>query len=181
MHPLIDRPFGRILTVCIAYAWVFGSSVARGQSLDIRKDCGSLSAPGQYPDYDAVPSYSIEYRVRSTSVPTAVTLHIAVPAQAMNSGSMTRLACKLATEFQQDKIVEGLIFDDKNAARNLAPRATDQFRYGEYLWHLKAHYKYDRDNGIHFIELAIPELKNNLLSLRYVRIWLEDGARLNRQ
>lgn len=149
------------------------ASLANAQVIEIRKNCSSLSAPGHYPDYQAIPRYSIESREYSQLRPAILELRVSASAEAFNSGSMTRLACQLASEFKGENRVDALIFDNRKAARSLAPGFSDQRHYGTYLWHLKGHYVLDRQKGEEYIEFVIPNLQDDLLTLRRVKVWID--------
>lgn len=174
MHTLSRFASGLLLTpiFCLC-STAATTSPGNTQDLEFRKNCSSLSAPGHYPDYKPVPRYSIEDRKYAPSDPATLVLRVSVPTKALNSGSMTRLACQLASEFKAENHIDALIFDDRKAARSLAPGFTDQRDYGIYLWHLKGHYLLDRQNGQQYIEFVIPDLKDRLLTLRRVRVWIE--------
>lgn len=85
---------------------------------------------------------------------------------------MIRLACKLASDYSNESTVHALLFDDKNAARNLALQAMDQKNHGLYLWHVKGRYELDRAKKTQFVEFLEPTVEDELLSLRRVKIWL---------
>lgn len=149
------------------------SSPANAQSIEVRKNCLSLSAPGHYPDYEPMPRYSIERREYSRLRPVILELRISISTEAFDSGSMTRLACQLTSEFKGENHIDALIFDDRKAALSLAPEFRDQRHYGLYLWHLKGHYVLDEQKGEDYIEFVIPNFRDQLLSLRRVKVWIE--------
>jgi hypothetical protein len=134
------------------------------------KDCTKMSEPGHYPDYEPTPRYRIERRDYGGDTPPTLSLWISVSTEALNSGSMSRLACKLTSEFRNESKVDALIFDDRNAARRIGSGFMDQPHLGEYLWHLRAHYVLDRDKKQQFIEFLFPSVKDELLSLTRYRI-----------
>jgi hypothetical protein len=145
---------------------------ARGfaQSLERQKDCDTLSAPGSYPDYGPMPSFSIEEHHRPQKEPDTLIMQINAPSIAFNEASMVRLACKLGSDYPQAEKIDALLFDDKKAARNLAPYYTDEKNYGIYLWHMRAHYHLDRGKNVEFIDRAFPEYKDGLLALQRIRV-----------
>ena len=103
------------------------------QVLETHKNCSTLSEPGSYPAYNPIPGYSIERRYLDASKPTCLVLRISVQTEAVNSGSLTRLACKLASDFPDETGMYALIFDDKKSAKSLSPGFTDQPNYWTYL------------------------------------------------
>jgi len=74
---------------------------------------------------------------------------------------MVALGCKLATTFPNESSIDALIFDEKNAARNLALYMTDQTDWGEYIWHLRAHYYADMTRQEQFIDWLFSEVDPN--------------------
>ena len=157
-------------TVVFLALTVMGSVAFCGQVAEIHKDCATLSAPGRYPDYEPTPNYHIERREYGRTKPPTLLLRISVPTEALNSGSMTRLACKLASDFREEGAIDALIFDDRRAAQSFAPGFTDQHHYGTYLWHLRARFELDRTRKRQFIEFLVPEVEDGLLGLRRYRI-----------
>ena len=147
------------------------SMIASAQTMDLRKNCTTLSRPGKYPDYEPLPKYHIERR-EPESTPGSLLLGISVSPDAINSGSLTRLACKLGSDFSAQQKVDGYIFDNEEAARNLAIYNTEQRGYGVYLWHFKARYSLDRSKGLEVIEYVFPTIQDNLLGVRRVKISL---------
>jgi len=97
----------------------------------------------------------------------------------MNSGSLTRLACKPGSDFPTEKRVDAYIFDDEKAARNLAIYHTEQQGYSVYLWHFKARYVLDRDKNLEFVEFVFPALEDGLLGVRRVRVRLTRSLTAN--
>ena len=89
---------------------------------------------------------------------------------AFNQTSLVRLACKLGSDYPDAGKIDALLFDDKHAARNLAPYFTDEKNYGTYLWHLRAHYELDRGKNIEFIEMVFPEYKDGLLDVFRIKV-----------
>lgn len=85
---------------------------------------------------------------------------------------MTRLACQLGSQFPKHSRIDALIFDDPGAARSLAVGMTDQRDYGTYLWHLRGHYVLDMEQSEQYIEFVIPDLQDNLLTLKRVKVTL---------
>jgi hypothetical protein len=142
------------------------------KALEIHKNCSSLSAPGKYPDYEGTPRYSIVKHDSATSDASAISIRVVVSPKDFNSGSMTRLACQLASDFPKVSRVDALIFDNRSAAQSLAVGMTDQRDYGTYLWHLRGHYVLDREKSEQYIELVIPDLQDNLLTLKRVKVTL---------
>ena len=144
---------------------------ANAQAIEQHADCTTLSPPGKYPDYEPLPKYHIERR-EPEPTPGSLLLGISVSPDAINGGSLTRLACKLGSDFAAQKRVEAYIFDDEKAARNLAIYYTEQRGYGVYLWHFKGHYVLDRYENVEFVEFVFPTVKDGLLGVRRVKIWL---------
>lgn len=142
-------------------------------TLEIHKNCASLSSPGHYPDYKGIPHYSIVKHDYSPSPPTTLQLRIAVSAKDLDSGSMTRLACQLGSRFPKEARIDALVFDEASAAKDLAIGMSDQRDYGKYLWHLRAHYVLDKQRGNQYIELVIPDIQDGLLFLKRVKVWLD--------
>lgn len=167
--------FVSVVTPCLI-AFGIAAPGLNAQVTEVHKNCSTLSSPGKYPDYEAAPIYSIERRETGVSQPPVLLLQISVAQSALNSGSMTRLACKLATEFGRQTDINALIFDDKKAAKSLALGFTDQREYGVYLWHLKAHYVRKQEIGLEFIDFLLPEVQDELLSVRRVRVWIEHNV-----
>jgi hypothetical protein len=143
------------------------------QGIEIRKQCADLSKSGQKSNYGQLPRYSIEERDYDKSI-KILSLRVVVPPEAINSGSMAHLACKLESDFQKEANVEALIFDDKEASRKLAIGLTDQSNYGNYVWHLKGHYVSKRADRAGFIEFVIPEIQESLLATKKVRVILSE-------
>jgi hypothetical protein len=79
-------------------------------------------------------------------------------------------------EFAREGNIDAFMFDDKQAAKNLALGFEDQTNYIAYLWHLKAHYHHDRDEGSEFVEFLFPELNGDLPQIKRVKIWLKKPA-----
>jgi len=171
-----NKQSGCLLTLAVFwFASFLGSSVQSfGDSLDSQKSCAGLSAPGKYPDFEPLPKYQIERREYAAGQPSALLLRISVPTEALNGTSMARLACDIAARFRTVQRIEALIFDDREAARNLAPGFTDQAHYGKYLWHLKARFESDPRKGVRFIEFLIPQLQDGILAVKKARLSLSD-------
>jgi hypothetical protein len=138
-------------------------------------NCATLSRPGHYPDYENIPRYRVARREYSSTKPPILELRITIPTEVGGTG-MVRLACKLASEFSNEKRIQALIFDDRKSARNLLLDGKDQPPQRIYLWHLKAHYELDREKNRHFIEVVFPEVLDGLLSLRRVKYWISSGG-----
>ena len=153
--------------------------LANAQMIEEHKNCTTLSPPGKYPDYEPMPKYSVERREPNSPPGSGLLLGISLPADAMNSGSLTRLACKLGSNFPTEKRVDAYIFDDEKAARNLAIYHTEQQGYSVYLWHFKARYVLDRDKNLEFVEFVFPALEDGLLGVRRVRVRLTRSLTAN--
>jgi hypothetical protein len=147
-----------------------GALPSHAQVEELHKNCGALSQPGHYPDYEPTPVYSIERRDYTATKPQVLVLQISIPTEAFGGAAIIRLACKLVSDFQQENVVKALIFDDKKAARNLALGVTDQTHRGAYLWHLKGRFELDREKGLQFVEFVVPEVKDEMLNLKRIRI-----------
>jgi hypothetical protein len=77
---------------------------------------------------------------------------------AFESGADTVLwACKIATDYKNENAIEALLFDDYDSSKKLALYFTDQDNHGRYIFHLRGRYKFDRDKGIRFVEMLVPE------------------------
>ena len=148
-------------------ALVMGVNVASAQVVDIEKECTTLSAPGTYPDYGTVPSYSIVRHEHDKA--GVLVLRISMSIEEFNGGAILRLGCKLISGYPQEQAVEALIFDDTKAASKFAPGFTDQQHYGTYLWHLKGHFALNKKTGSAFIEFLIPNLHDGLPDFRRIR------------
>jgi len=146
--------------------------------MEFHKNCTTLSSPGKYPDYEPLPKYRIERREPESPPGSGLLLGISIAPDAINEGALTRLACKLGSEFSKQKQVEAYIFDDRKAARNLAISYTDQKGYWTYLWHFKAHYTLDRDKNLELMEFVFPTLENGLLGVRRIKIWISRSSPL---
>jgi hypothetical protein len=110
----------------------------------------------------ATPEYSIARKEHGGDQRKTLHLQISVsPKYTTSSAAMVALGCKLAISFPSESSIDVLIFDQKNAARNLALYATDQTHWGEYIWHLRAHYHADRINQEQFIDWLFPEVDPN--------------------
>jgi hypothetical protein len=82
------------------------------------------------------------------------------------------LACKLASSFPNETGIEALIFDDKEAAKNLSP-FPDQRHHGTYLWHLRARYVLDREKKRQFVDFVYPDIgEEGILTVKRFRVWL---------
>jgi hypothetical protein len=114
-----------------------GKSVV-AQTMELRKDCDTLSAPGHYPDYEPLPAFSIQRRESPPKQLTTLVMQIDAPPTSFNETSLLRLVCKLGSDYPHAEKIEALLFDDKKAARNLAAGFTDQKNYEILLWHLRA-------------------------------------------
>jgi hypothetical protein len=143
---------------------------------EVHKDCLKLSEPGHYPDYEALRDYSIERRQYDVSRPRVLLLRVSTSSEAFGGASIVRLGCKLASDFPKETGIQALIFDDKKAARSLALHFTDQTNYGTYLWHLRARFELNRGTRQAFIEYLIPDLQDELLSPKRIRISLSLGG-----
>jgi hypothetical protein len=142
------------------------------QGLEIRKSCADLSSSGQNTSYGVLPSYTIEVRNYDKSTKT-LSLRVVVAPEALNSGSMAHLACKLESDFRKEASVNAFIFDDKEAAKKFAVGLTEQTNYGKYAWHLKGHYLRGAQTA-GFIEFVIPEIRDSLLDTKRVRVVLSE-------
>ena len=140
------------------------------QVQEIHQDCATLSAPGHYPDYGPILRYSIERREYAQD--KTLMLQISISPADYGQATMARLACKLGADNAAASKIDALIFDDKKAARNLAAGFNDQRDNTVYLWHLRAHYALDRSGRIEYVEFVEPEFRENLLSIRKLRIIL---------
>lgn len=147
-----------------------GDSVPRDE---FYKDCTSLSQPGHYPDYEPAFGYSVEFRDRGSSEPGALFLQISTVPEGLLGASPIRLGCKIGADFPKEAVLHVLIFDEKKSAQKLRLGYSDQPRYGLFLWHLRARYELDRRAGTEFVEIAEPDVRDGLLSLRRVRYWLQ--------
>jgi hypothetical protein len=170
-----------IVTIVVLIPLTLSGSFARAQTEEIPKDCSALSAPGTYPDYARLPSYSIVRRDRDGPTRSVVVLRISMPSEAFNGGAVLRLGCKLISDYQREKVVEALIFDDVDAARNLAPGFSDQAHYGTYLWHLRGRFELNRETSSAFVEFLTPEFREGLPSYRRIRYQLSDEQNVNRR
>lgn len=182
MRPLITC--GNVLLCAVTLSVVAHLStilLANAQTMELRKNCTTLSPPGKYPDYQPMPKYSVQRREPESPPGTGLLLGISVPADAINSGALTRLACRLGSDFPTQQRVDAYIFDDEKAARNLAIYYTEQQGYSVYLWHFKARYTLDRNRGVEFIEYVLPTLEDGLLSLRRAKIWLSRSPTENQR
>ena len=174
-EPFLLTACGNVLLCAVTLSVVAHLStilVANAQTIEAHKNCTTLSPPGKYPDYEPMPKYSVQRREPESPPRTGLLLSISVPPDAINSGPLTRLACKLGSDFATQNRVDAYIFDDEKAARNLAIYYTEQRGHGVYLWHFKARYTLDRNGGMEFIEYVSPTLEDGLLSLKRVKIWL---------
>jgi hypothetical protein len=144
--------------------------------LELHKDCSTLSTPRHYPDYEPLSAYSIEHRDYTATKPAVLVLQIATSPDAFNSISMVRLLCKLAADFSNEYAVEGLVFDDKKAAHELAIGATDQRNYDIYLWHFRGRFELSHDKRRCFVEFVLPEVQEALLSTRRIKVSLSDPS-----
>jgi hypothetical protein len=140
------------------------------QTVELQKDCDTLSRPGHQPDYEPMPSFSIQSLESPRSEPATLVMQISAPPIAFNETSLVRLVCKLGNDYPHADKIDALLFDDKKAARNLAAYSTDQKNHGLYLWHLRGHYKLDRREQIEFIEMEFPEYMDGLLTLRTMKV-----------
>ncbi len=156
------------------------STIAKAQNIELHKNCSTPSAPGKYPDYEPMPKYSVQQNEPDSPSGSGMLLGISVSEDAINSGSLTRLACKLGSDFPKQSKLDAYIFDDKKAARNLAIYYTEQRGYWAYLWHFKAHYVLDRDKKLDFVEFVFPSVQDGLLSVRRVKIWLTRSSAADR-
>ena len=103
----------------------------------IHKSCGSQV-------FDV--HYHTAKREHDSGLPPSLMLQIGVsPEDAGSEAALLRLACKLAADFPHEASIDALIFDDKESARSLALYAQDQRNHGTFLWHLRAHYRLDRN------------------------------------
>jgi hypothetical protein len=118
------------------------------------------------------PKYSIERHDHDAAKPPAMDLQISTPTEAFNEAEMVGLACKLAADFPKENVIHALIFDDRRAAERLLLYFTDQRDHGTYLWHLRARYELDRAKKRQFIEFLLPEVKDELLSVKRYRVWI---------
>jgi hypothetical protein len=155
---------------CVASAVLFWGHCVIAQVQEIHKDCVTLSAPGHYPDYGPMLRYSVQRREFASDKTLA--LQISVSPADYGQTALIRLACKLGADNVASGKVDALIFDDKKAARNLAAGFTDQRNNAIYLWHLRAHYALDRGAQTEYIEFVEPVFKENLLTLRKLKIIL---------
>lgn len=73
---------------------------------------------------------------------------------------MARLACKLIDDFSQNSSVDALVFDNGQAARNLAVGFPEQTNYGEYLWHLRARFQWNVNAKEGEMRYVIPNLRD---------------------
>ena len=151
------------LLLCLVIV-VSNSVLSNAQVEELHKSCSTISEPA--------PKYSIEERDYHVSPPRVLLLRITVPTEAMEGESVVRLACKLGSDFPNEDWIEVLIFDDRKAARRLAPGFTDQPHNWTYLWHLRGHYKLHRAEKKELIEYVVPEVEDGLPTLKRVKIWL---------
>jgi hypothetical protein len=169
---ITNGKFFLFLAALLVVTHISAALVVKAQTMELHKNCATLSAPGKYPDYEPLPKYRIERREPDSPPGGGLLLGISVSPEAINGGALTRLACKLGSDFAGQKKVEAYIFDDEKAARNLAIYYTEQRGYGVYLWHFKARYTLDRSKNSELIEYVFPTLEDGLLTVRRERISL---------
>lgn len=160
-----------VLAFCVSLT-IFAPK-GSGQTTELHQDCAALSAPGTYPDFERLPHYTVEDQDRGNPPEAVLFLRIYVPPGAIDMGSLIRLACDLASRYPKEKNMDALVFDDKKAARNLAPGFTDQKDNGTYLWHLRAHYSRAKEQGVEYIKFTLPVYRDGLLSLKQYKVWLK--------
>jgi len=154
---------GRGFLIAIISVVALTFPVVAQTSYEQEKDCSNLSAPDQYPDYGGLPGYEIVRKEYDASKPPVLLLRIWIKGQKTYGASVIRVGCTLASEFPQESSIYALIFDDKKAARSLAPGFTDQLRYGDYLWHLRGQFQWDNNKHQGSLVYALPEYKDGLL------------------
>ena len=154
----------------ICFMLLAGAGEASAADLQQKKVCSQLSEPGHYPDYERLPVFKVERKEFDASKPPILLLRITIPPDEMAKASMARLACKLIDDFGQNSSVDALVFDNEPAAKNLAVGFPEQTNYGEYLWHLRAHFQWNVNSKEGEMRYVIPDLRDDLLSLDAVSI-----------
>jgi hypothetical protein len=135
---------------CLAFA---GSAISQDRIIEQTWNC---SDPNIVRD-GKLPIYSIGHRDHAPGEPKTLSLQLSVsPRHADSSADLVLLACKLASDFSKETAIDALIFDDNVAAKNLAHYATDQANWGEYIWHLRAHYTLNRRTGQQWLDWVKP-------------------------
>lgn len=122
------------------------------------------------------PRFTIESQNHSAGAPHPLNLYLTVPGEAIGTQALVNLACRINRDFPGESLVDAYIFDDKKAAKHLVLGWEDQPHYILYLWHLKARYHLDRERKQEFVEFVFPELRDGLLNLRRVKMWIQDGG-----
>ncbi|MGH9745302.1 MAG: hypothetical protein ACRD59_04235 [Candidatus Acidiferrales bacterium] len=139
---------------------IVAASASRAQTTEVTRDCASV------PQQDHALRYSIEGRNHSTDL----SLEISLTPAMFNEPDLVRLSCQLQKEFPKENVIHALIFDDKQAARNLALYHTDQPNHAIYLWHVRARYELDRGKGSQYVEFLYPEAQDDLIILKRIKI-----------
>ena len=149
------------------------TGTGRPEVTESTKNCNTLSAPGTYPDYSPLPVYSVEQREKGGAQGDKLLLQISIsPADYGRADGLTRLACKLPSDYPHNPYINALIFDDARSAKHFSMGFEDAPRYGTYLWHLRAHYQLDSEKGSEFLEYLYPEVQDQLLGLRRIKVFL---------
>jgi hypothetical protein len=125
--------------------------------------------------YGKLPSFSIDRQEHTPGAPNKLIVQLSISTKnAGSSADLVLLACKLASDFAKENAIDALIFDDRSAAKNLALYATDQTNWGEYIWHLRAHYPLNRATGQQWLDLIMPKVdsknETSLFTLQQYRI-----------
>jgi hypothetical protein len=152
---------------------VFAGGSARADAKERVQKCDALSAPGHYPDYEAMPRYSIEQSDRSADG-EALHLHVYLSIEAsLSETSYLRVACKVKTEHNTDSSMAVWFFDNKSAARDVALHAMDAKGNAARLWHLRGRYVLDRKSGKDFVEFVFPGVADDILILNRIKVRLQ--------
>jgi hypothetical protein len=167
---MLTRSIQRCLVVALLTN-IAASCAAQDQ--ESHESCSGLSTPGHYPDYQPVPAYRIDRRFSTQAKPSVLVLQISVKPESFDGSGVTRLGCKLNSDFPNEKHIKVLIFDDRKAAASLAAGFTDKSHNGTYLWHVRGRYELDRENDTQFIEYVFPVFEDQLLSLKRYKVWLK--------
>jgi hypothetical protein len=141
-----------------------------------RVTCSDIVEPERRPYNALAPHYSIERRDYTVGEPRVLMLQISVPTKAFYEPQIVGLGCKLLSDIPHEEHINALMFDDAEAAKRLALLFTDEPNYRGYLWHLRGRFVRDKDQQ--FVEFLFPEVQDNLLSLKRVKVLISPDHKI---
>jgi hypothetical protein len=128
--------------------------------------------------HGSTPKFSIQRRESAGADTTVLYLQMTVDPKAfLSERDVTLIGCSLDRDYPEARQIHALLFDNVEAARNLALYATDQTNYGEYLWHLRGKCEIDRIKSDQYVDFLFPEAKDGMMVPLVIRVEFSSGSK----